>query len=138
MNYLILFLSLLFIGLSTKTNTLTIDISNIESLTGTIEIGLYNNGEHFLEEGKTFKLISIKVDANQKTVVIKDLPQGEYAISMYHDVNADGECNLNFLGIPTEPYAFSNNFRPRFSAPTFSDCKFNLNSNEILKIKMGK
>jgi len=71
-------------------------------------------------------------------LVINDLPKGDYAISMYHDKNADGKCNLNFLGVPTEPYGFSNNFRPKFSAPTFTDCQFNLNTNETLKIKLGK
>jgi uncharacterized protein (DUF2141 family) len=28
------------------------------------------------------------------------------------------------LGVPTEPFAFSNNIRPKFSAPDFNECKF--------------
>ncbi|MNJ30385.1 hypothetical protein D3C77_249830 [compost metagenome] len=27
----------------------------------------------------------------------------------FHDVNGDGELNVNPFGVPTEPYAFSNN-----------------------------
>lgn len=117
-------------------NRLTINITNIENIQGTLEIGLFNNNERFLEEGQAFKTISVKVQADSETVVIENLPKGNYAISMYHDKNADGKCNRNFLGIPTEPYGFSNNFRPKFSAPTFEDCQFVLTSNQSLKIEL--
>ncbi|SRX52452.1 DUF2141 domain-containing protein [Aequorivita sp. CIP111184] len=134
MNYLVLFFYLLFGSPSNETNNLTINITNIENIQGTLEIGLFNNNERFLEEGQAFKTISVKVQADSETVVIKNLPKGTYAISMYHDENADGKCNRNFLGIPTEPYGFSNNFRPKFSAPTFEDCQFAIKSNHSLKI----
>ncbi len=136
MNYLVLFFYLFFVSPSDKANSLTINITNIENIQGTLEIGLFNNNERFLEEGQAFKTISVKVQADSETVVIENLPKGNYAISMYHDKNADGKCNRNFLGIPTEPYGFSNNFRPKFSAPTFEDCQFVLTSNQSLKIEL--
>ena len=37
------------------------------------------------------------------------LPAGDYAVKAFHDVNGDGEMNVNPFGLPTEPYAFSNN-----------------------------
>ena len=136
MNYLIILISLLFISPTNEKKVLTINITNIETIKGTIEIGIFNTNERFLEEGQAFKTISVKVRADSHTVVFKDLPKGNYAVSMYHDVNADGECNRNFMGIPKEPYGFSNNFRPRFSAPTFKDCEFVLDSNKTLKIEL--
>lgn len=71
-----------------------------------------------------------------ESIVIKDLPKGTYAVSLYHDVNSDKTCNLNFFGIPKEPYAFSNNFKPKFSAPKFKDCQFELNSNKSITIQL--
>tara|TARA_R110002050_G_scaffold54521_3_gene123256 strand:- start:397 stop:813 length:417 start_codon:yes stop_codon:yes gene_type:complete len=135
-NYLIILLSLLFISPSSEKKVLTLNITNIETIKGTIEIGIFNTNERFLEEGQAYKTTSVKVTADKHTVVFKDLPPGNYAVSMYHDVNADGECNRNFMGIPKEPYGFSNNFRPRFSAPTFKDCEFTLDSNKTLKIEL--
>lgn len=136
MNYLTLFLAFLFINTSTETRELTLIISNIEHIGGSLEIGLFNSGERFMESGQAYKAISVDVEKNLEMVVIKDLPKGTYAISMYHDKNSNGECDRNFLGIPKEPYAFSNNFRPKFSAPTFEDCKFELITDKSLTIEL--
>lgn len=125
-----------FVSPSNDTNTLTIHVTNIENIEGTLEIAIFNSNERFLEEGQALKTISVKVKANSHTVAFKDLPKGSYAVSMYHDENADGECNRNFMGIPKEPYGFSNNFHPKFSAPTFKDCEFYLDSNKTLKIEL--
>jgi uncharacterized protein (DUF2141 family) len=45
-------------------------------------------------------------------------------------------CDKNFLGIPTEAYAFSNNIRPRFSVPTFEECSTYLDKNKTFSIKL--
>lgn len=137
MYYLALFFYLLFATTPSETNTLTINISNIENIQGNLKLGVFNRSEGFLERDRAFKTISIKVKSNPETVVIENLPSGNYAISMYHDENSDDECNRNFMGIPTEAYAFSNNFKPKFSAPSFEDCEFPLNSNQTLKIVLN-
>lgn len=136
MNYLVLFFYLLFISPSTKTNTLTINVTNIENIEGSLEVAIFATDERFLEEGQALKTISVNVKANSQTVVFRDLPKGNYAVSMYHDENSDGECNRNFMGIPKEPYGFSNNFRPKFSAPTFKDCQFYLAENHSIEIAL--
>ena len=38
--------------------------------------------------------------------------------ALFHDVNGDGEMNTNPFGIPTEPFAFSNNARGSFGPAT--------------------
>ena len=73
---------------------------------------------------------------NTVEFTFKDVPKGDYAISIYHDVNADKECNMNFIGIPKEPYGFSNNFRPKFAKPTFNDCKIELSTDKSITIKL--
>lgn len=52
---------------------------------------------------------SVDVAAGQRTAVFENLPAGDYAAKAFHDVNGDGEMNFNPFGMPTEPYAFSNN-----------------------------
>ena len=113
-------------------------IENINSIEGYIKIGIFDKEEFFLKKGKAFKKYSIKVTKNSETIVIDNLPKGNYAISLYHDKNSDGICNLNILGIPKEPYGFSNNFKPRFTAPDFNDCKFELLKDLSIAIKLIK
>lgn len=123
---------------SSDTHTLTVTIDNIKNMEGTLEVGLFNEKGRFLEEGQAFKSISVDVENGTETFVFKDLPKGDYAISLYHDENANGTCDRNFFGIPKEPYAFSNNFKPKFSPPTFKDCQFKLTEDKSMKIELIK
>lgn len=136
MNYLFV-LSLFFVlNFTTDKKELTLTITNIKNIEGNLEVGLFNTGERFLELGQAYKKFTIPVKSDSQTLVIKDLPKGEYAISLYHDKNSNGVCDRNFFGIPKEPYGFSNNYKPKFSAPTFTDCKFELSADQEIRIEL--
>lgn len=115
---------------------LTITITNIKKSQGSIELGIFNSSSTFLEKGKEFKFATKMVKGNQVVFTFHDIPKDEYAIALYHDVNSDKECNVNFMGIPVEPYGFSNNFKPKFSKPKFKDCKFLLEKPSEISIKL--
>jgi len=57
-------------------------------------------------------------------VTIENIPPGEYAISIFHDENDNGKLDTNFIGIPKEPYGFSNNPVIKLRPPTFMEAKF--------------
>lgn len=110
--------------LNAQTADLTIQIKGLKVLEGRIQLGLYNNSDDFPKEKRELILLNIDVETTILTHTINDLPIGEYAIAFYHDVNSDGKCNKNWIGIPTESYGFSNNVRPKFSAPSFKKATF--------------
>ena len=110
----------------TEIFNLQVIITNINTLKGTIEIGVFNNSKYFLEEGKEYNTYSIEVTSDTAFILLKDFKKDNYAFAIYHDINSDKKCNLSFFGIPKEPYAFSNNYRPILSKPSFNDCKINL------------
>ena len=116
---------------------LTINIENIEVVDGYIRIGVFNESDKFLKKGFTFKNYKIAVENSTVTIIIDDLPKGEYAFILYHDKNNDGKMNRKFIGIPKEPYGFSNNVRPKLSKPTFEECKFLLEDNLVMQITLG-
>ncbi|MBQ0768804.1 MAG: DUF2141 domain-containing protein [Bizionia sp.] len=136
MKQILALFSLICFSMQAQSPELSLTISNIESLNGTIEIGVFNTSDNYLKEGAAFKNYSVDVTKETETIVIKDLPKGEYAISMYHDDNSDGKCNKNFIGIPKEAFGFSNNVIPKFSAPSYEDCKFVLNESTSMVIKL--
>ena len=137
MYYLAITLFLFLTSTPSDTNTLTINITNIEKIQGNLKLGLFNSKEGFMERDRAFKTVLVKVKNAMEIVVIENLPSGNYAISMYHDENSDDECNRNCMGIPTEAYGFSNNFKPKFSAPSFEDCEFPINSDQTIKIALN-
>jgi len=136
MNYLFVLSIFFVLNFTSDKKELTLTITNIKNIEGNLEVGLFNTGERFLESGQAYKRFTIPVKSDSQTLVIKDLPQGEYAISLYHDKNSNGVCDRNFFGIPKEPYGFSNNYKPKFSAPAFADCKFELRSDQEIRIEL--
>lgn len=115
--------------------TLTVKINGISDINGNIRIGLYNNAEKFPDVGGEYKVYKFNVTATAMTYSIS-LPQGTYALALFHDENSDGECNTNWLGIPTEGYGFSNNVKPVISAPSFDDVKITVNKNMTISIDL--
>ncbi len=114
---------------------LTVVIRNIK-YKNTIRVGVFASAKDFLKDTQTFKNYSLSVPENQTSVslVIDDLPEGEYAIALYQDLNEDKRLNRNFLGIPTEPFGVSNNIKPMFSPPSYNDCRFRYSSQQTLTI----
>ena len=122
--------------LPAATYDLRIEVSNIANNKGLIEFALYKNPDVFTQAGKTHRLY--RLDAQKGTVshTFKDLEAGKYAIVVYHDENHNKICDKNFFGIPTEDYAFSNNMRPKLSAPSFEECAIKLQQDRSIDIKM--
>jgi len=119
-----------------KTANLTINVSGLKEIKGGIQLGLYNESASFPKPEYEFMVISILADSSSVTYTIPELPVGEYAIALYHDINSDKACNKNWIGIPTEAYGFSNNVRVIFSAPSFEKTKFSLIEDSAINVKL--
>jgi uncharacterized protein (DUF2141 family) len=115
--------------------TLEVRVLGIHELSGELRLSLYNSSENWLE--KSVKSVKVPVKSNVVTWNITGLPPGQYAIAGFHDVNLNGECDRNFIGIPTEGFGFSNNIRPVFSAPEWEKTKFDFTfSHKALEITL--
>lgn len=101
---------------------LTISIENVERSKGSMYVAIYDDAARFLEDGANpyGKIIPL-TKASNCTVTFDDLPFGQYAIAVFHDQNENGKLDRNLFGIPTEPYAFSNNPTVKWSSPTFAE-----------------
>jgi len=54
------------------------------------------------------------------------VPLGTYAVTVYHDVNDNQKLDTNWIGIPKEPVAISNNAKGRLGPPKWKDASFEL------------
>lgn len=136
--FLIIFAVLFLSASEIEQIPLTITITNVQNTKGNIRIGIYKKSNDFPNEADTYKNKVYKINRTGSILIkIKDLPYGEYAIGVYHDENKNETLDKNFVGAPKEPFAFSKNFQPRFSAPDFSDCKFDYSAtNSKMSMKM--
>ena len=53
-----------------------------------------------------------------------DVPSGIYSIIAHHDMNADDALDRPLLGLPLEPYGYSNGAWTSFGLPAFEETAF--------------
>jgi len=61
-----------------------------------------------------------------KPVRLDGLQPGRYAIKSFHDIDGDGRMGTNPFGIPTEPFAFSNNARGSMGPASWEAAAFDV------------
>jgi len=113
---------------------LTVVVSNVPAPVGELRVGVFDSAETFtkvhLEQSPKIVLSEWLAENEQTaetftgTVVaeVRGLPPGRYALSVYLDANANGELDKKIFGIPTEPFAFSNNPEIPRGVPPFDAC----------------
>ena len=109
-------------AIGSSNSKLTIEINGLKNRNGQVCLSLFANGQGFPDQGaNALQKKCVSITETPLLVSFDGLQSGNYAVSVLHDVNADGKANRNFLGIPTEGFGFSNNPRVRFSAPNFDE-----------------
>jgi len=129
---IVLFISSL---VSAQNVNLTVSISGLKSNTGLVQVGLFNSEGKFLKS--VFKGSSSEIKSNAATVSFMNIPKGNYAISVYHDKNKNGKLDMNFMGIPKEDVACSNNAKGLMGPPKYEDAKFNLSKDSKIEVKFN-
>ncbi|HEX6892728.1 MAG TPA: DUF2141 domain-containing protein [Chryseolinea sp.] len=110
-------------------SSLEIHVNNIKSKKGSLQFGLFATEADFLKIPIEKKVI--KSTGNEVTVVFENLQPGDYAISVIHDENENGELDSNALGIPKEGFGFGNNALGSFGPPPFEKAKITIADEDI-------
>jgi len=103
--------------------TLILKVTGLRSEKGQVKIAVFNSSEKWLSEQPIYSS-TINVDSQTVTWRINDVPYGDYGVAVFHDENSNGKMDKNVLGIPLEPYGFSNNVRVTFGPPKWEEAKF--------------
>lgn len=120
------FLALVLGASPARAADVTVTIDHIENADGLVYITLWGSQETWLDDKKSLQNIGQQAVVGQLTYVLHDVAPGHYAIATFHDANDNGHMDFNFIGYPTEGFAFSRDIRPFFSAPSFSSCAFEI------------
>lgn len=123
----LLAMSLMAISTLFAQGKLEVTVKNIQELKGTIRMSVYSGEDNFMKKNPISK--EVKVTGKEVTVVFENVKPGEYAISTYHDVDDNKELDTGFMGIPQEPYGFSNDARGSFGPPSYEKAKFKVDGN---------
>ena len=116
----------------------SVEFNNIQEAKGNLYIAVFDRKDAFLQADRAGvkKIIPVSGSGSIR-VSLGVLPPGEYALSCFHDLNGNGKLDTNFLGIPDEPYGFSNNARPKFRAPNWAETVFRVDgSARFLQVRL--
>jgi len=108
-----------------------VNISNLSSNKGKVYVAIYDTEDSFLNKG--FQYLTTKIDARTISVIIKNIPEGTYAISMFHDENDNDKMDTMVFGIPKEDYGCSNNAKGFMRPPKWEDAKFEVSNKKVLQ-----
>ncbi|TDQ19421.1 uncharacterized protein (DUF2141 family) [Algoriphagus boseongensis] len=111
-----------------KVNTkLLIQIHHTKSDQGKIRILIFSSEKGFPDQPEhALKSYSITPKNKAGELLVEDLPEGKYAVSVIHDEDGNGKLNTNAVGYPSEKFGFSNNPKVYFSIPSFEKVAFQL------------
>lgn len=119
--------------------SVTVVVSALASTSAAVKLYFYNARDKFLTKGGYVFMRVVKPDGQKQVSLPVDLPLGDWAVAITQDTNNNDKLDKNFMGIPTEPFAFSNNVRPRLSPPDFNDCKFTVSgTGKVVTIALLK
>ena len=115
-------------------NTVNIKVNfNVKKNSGKIALMLVNSEENYIKR-QPIKAAKSNVVDGRVSVMFYSISKGNYAVMAYHDVNNNGKLDTNFLGIPSEPFAFSNNAKGFMGAPKFEKAKFIVDSDTVIDL----
>jgi uncharacterized protein (DUF2141 family) len=113
---------------------LRVEISGVEEAKGKMMIALFDSEANFdADDDEEASIAAQAVDAKMPVTetVFTGLEPGPYALKIFHDVDGDGEIDTNFFGIPSEPWAFSNNASGTMGPPGWDDAAFDLTADGV-------
>lgn len=108
---------------------LVVRITGLEPASGQVAVALYDSEQAYETGAAPLRRGSVTVGPDGVTEwPVEGLAPGVYAVAVYLDRNGNGELDRNRLGIPKEPYGFSNDARGAFGPPTFGAARFSLDA----------
>jgi uncharacterized protein (DUF2141 family) len=110
--------------------TLTIRVENVAAAGGVLRLGLYDAARYPDDNSKPVASADVPATPGETVVTLHNVPPGTYAIQTFQDINANDRMDSSWLGLPLEPFGFSQDATPFLSKPSFDDVKFTVAAGE--------
>ena len=102
-------------------------VEGLHNDTGRVLISLFASGSGFPDHmDQAFQNLSLPILNRQSQGRFADVPFGQYALSVLHDENADGQMKKGWYGQPLEGFGFYGSNDSMFGPPSFEEASFYL------------
>jgi uncharacterized protein (DUF2141 family) len=100
---------------------LRVDVAGLANARGTVMVAVFDSAGHFLKQ--PLRTAAVAAQAGKVQLLISDLAPGDYAVSLFQDENGNGKLDKNLVGMPIEPYGFSNDAPSNDGPPGFEQAR---------------
>jgi uncharacterized protein (DUF2141 family) len=108
---------------------LVVNFTGVEENEGAILAVLFDS-EAAYNGGKPVRQMMVTADKPDVSALLEGLAPGRYAIKSFHDVDGDQKMGTNPYGMPTEPFAFSNNAVGNMGPAQWADTAFEIKAGD--------
>jgi uncharacterized protein (DUF2141 family) len=108
------------------TANLTIHVLNVLPAGGTLRLGMYDAARYPDDDSKPVASADVPAVGGETVITLHGLAPGVYGIQTFQDVNSNDKMDTSWLGLPLEPFGFSQDAKPFLSKPGFDAVKFTL------------
>lgn len=117
---------------------LTLRITELRNQQGVVCVALFSSADGFPDNtAKAMKAEGFPIKEIPLNITLADIPFGQYAVTVFHDENADGDLNTGVFGIPQEGIGFSENPKVWKGPPQFQQANFSFTpENPVVEIAM--
>ncbi len=106
-------------------NSIKVVVLDFHSNSGEADCVLFGSPQGFPSDSKiAMKKTRSKIVNRQAACIFTAVPPGDYAVSVFHDENANGILDRNFIGMPKEGVGASNDAAGKLGPPKFDDARF--------------
>ena len=110
---------------------LTISLNELGKPSGMVMLNVLRNEAQMNNVEPAMASMMLSPSEDGLSVTLHDLEAGTYGVQVMHDENGNGELDANMLGIPKEPWGFSNNAKGKFGPPKWEDVKFTIDAESV-------
>ena len=114
-------------------NTLTLEITGIKEAKGRMACALFWENKGFpRKHRRALRRTWVDVEDATAKCVFKRTGLGEYAASVFLDLNGNGKLDTSAIGTPSEPWGVSQDAKSkRFGPPLYKDAKFDYQGGPV-------
>jgi len=127
--------------LSSHAADITLEVEGLDASRTTgaaLLVGIYTEAGQWLNNAASGQRFALDAAVGGKvTVVLKNLPEGQLALSLFQDANGNGKLDMNAMGMPTEPYGFSNNAIGQYGPPKFEQAVVTPAAGVPVKVRLN-
>lgn len=129
----------LLLGGAALAADMELEVQGIASAEGQVMVAAYADPAQWLR-GKPVAMAMVPASTQREgrlLLTLRDLPEGRVALSVFHDRNGNGRLDQNLMGLPTEPYGFSNNATGNFGPPAFEPASFEVKAGQRATLRLN-